>query len=613
MKEGIVESSKISALRPELQVLRRRHPEKGYALPGIELYIVALESRLFIPEEKREKLRSAKRAGFKEWMSAVQIMKKDDRMPIRARIGSNSLLLSSDMELPQEVTPETPLVQVLQTQALCLAKLAYLRKETPQITSWFRDKAIERQIRRQLTRLTSRPIITGGKTSRISFKEAITSLDPKKMAQALATATLALAASCTGTPKIIEPFSTEPVASEIAETPEGIPTDISKLPALSETIRSSTEKEDTTESLWGTYPVREANIGHIQELRVVDNSEIGQDFRERITLEAKKQQEIENPQLKVVEVIGQQGNVLLPFMYTFDSNGNIDYRWSVWAWDESGLVPVTSDKLDNLVFVQLGRLAMKDGPILIGPVVDNEVQDFIVFVQNTDWYFIPPYPDNKGEMVPLNREVTDELITRSSKEVISESKINELAEELRCIEGDTCINEVIGNPRHVYFEFISTGTVENIDLTDTNTGKILGIITVLNVVSKDKTGKPFKIKVLLQSELASKPGFNVYPLVSQVVGRMIKRMQGESITGLEAGNDIQSIEQWMEMLPEGSMWTFILPKDGFINEDFLQSTIFTDPRYASFVKEFVESEGEQMNDDLVLIPIGASSRSSGLD
>ncbi len=195
-------------------LLERPRLREGYPFPDMNSYVVALKNRLHIPEERFQELRRTRGVKLEGWMSAVQPI-EDDRPPVRAKIGSRGVLLNSDMKLPDRITENTPVLQVIQTDALYLAKLKYLKEAAPQATSWGRGRTKEKQVKQQIAELTSKSIVAGGKIDRISFKKALVSLDKKKIPPALATATFALA-SCTGGPKPIEPSPAEPVVTEVA-------------------------------------------------------------------------------------------------------------------------------------------------------------------------------------------------------------------------------------------------------------------------------------------------------------------------------------------------------------------------------------------------------------
>jgi hypothetical protein len=181
----------------------------NYPLPGLEPYVKALKNRLYIPEDKSQELQFTNKVRLREWMPEIKIM--EDREPVKAKIGSKGVLLSSDMKLPDKIDENTPAEQVVQADALFLAKLEYLREAAPQATSWRRGKTREREVKEQIEDLTSRATSGGGSLEKASVKEILVSLDKKKVAPALATASFVLAA-CTR--------ASEPVRTPLIGTTE---------------------------------------------------------------------------------------------------------------------------------------------------------------------------------------------------------------------------------------------------------------------------------------------------------------------------------------------------------------------------------------------------------
>lgn len=233
---------------------QRPRPKEGYPLPGIDVYVKALTNRLHISEGELQRLQDTS-AGLGEWMPAIQLI-EDDRPPVRAQIGSGRILLTSDMKLPEEITEKTPLRQIVQTDALCLAKLGIIQElAPPKIVR--ESKKRKKEIKKQIGELTSAQV-GGGRVEKISFKEAITSLDPKKMPLALAVAGFALA-SCTGGPKPVEPSPTEAIATEVAPTLEPIPTETSE-PSPTPTPTPTVEPSPTPEPLPRNFAEPQAEI-----------------------------------------------------------------------------------------------------------------------------------------------------------------------------------------------------------------------------------------------------------------------------------------------------------------------------------------------------------------
>jgi len=257
-KEKTAESKR--ELHPDLQALIKARPEVDHPYPTIDLYISALKNRLEISEEGIAEFRRTS-ASLEDWMSSVQLM-KDDRPAVKARIGSREILLRSDMSLPNRVTRDTPVRQIIQADALCLAKLGIIRELAPRKVVG-ESKRMEKQIREQMEELISVPI-GGTKLKKISFKEAITNLDSKKMAQALTVVGFALA-GCIRDPKPIEPSPVKPVATEVAPILEPISTEAAMV--------SPTVQDQSTPSP-GTPKVSEAVDISINQESPLDKSPV---------------------------------------------------------------------------------------------------------------------------------------------------------------------------------------------------------------------------------------------------------------------------------------------------------------------------------------------------
>ncbi len=217
---------KMAELKEPIGPVKPR-PKEEYPLPGIDAYVKALKNRLHISEEELQRLQHTNKVGLEEWMPVIQLI-KDDRPPVKARIGSRGILLQSDISLPNRVTKDTPVRQIIQADALYLAKLEIIRELAPRRIIG-KSKRREKQIREQMEELTSAPI-GGTKLKKVSFKEAITSLDPKRIAQALTVAGFALA-GCIGGSKPIESSPIEPAATEVTPILEPISTKAVTVPS----------------------------------------------------------------------------------------------------------------------------------------------------------------------------------------------------------------------------------------------------------------------------------------------------------------------------------------------------------------------------------------------
>jgi len=212
----------------------------------------------------------------------------------------------------------------------------------------------------------------------------------------------------------------------------------------------------------------------------------------------------------------------------------------------------------------------------------------------------------------VSLEGNQQLSVENALEELSEEKINELAEKLVCIEGPTCINEVVGRPNYISAEIISTGIVRNIDLKNSTTGDVIGSATVAEVVTRDIEENPVVVDILLQAELDSESGVNQYPTSYSAMQVSLKHKNGEEVNLQEINDEarqIHSLEEWRALMSEGTMWTFLFQKDGlFGGADELVSTNLTHPENVKAIQEFLESKGKSDLADEILVPSGTSDR-----
>ncbi len=182
---------------------------------------------------------------------------------------------------------------------------------------------------------------------------------------------------------------------------------------------------------------------------------------------------------------------------------------------------------------------------------------------------------------------------------LTQDKMNILGSQLEFMMGETSINEISSLPKEVTFEFSSSGIFENLDLTNTSTGEVIGKITTLTAISRDKDQNPIVVRIALQAELYSDKGVNSFPLVYQILGPSL----GED----RDYEKLASLEEWKEMMLEGSEWTFVVSKEN-PSEIFTGSTLFSSLEYGIAVSSFISSGGVVSPEDLVLVPTGAIYR-----
>lgn len=194
-----------------------------------------------------------------------------------------------------------------------------------------------------------------------------------------------------------------------------------------------------------------------------------------------------------------------------------------------------------------------------------------------------------------------EIFTKVTPEMIER-----LAGELECAQffHQACIEEYIYSPGDFDFQMISTGIFETIPLYDTGGENDVGELTVLNVVSKDKNLNPFTAQVIAQVEFYSDPGVNTFPGFMAAV----KIVNGTDFaTAKKYGKKILSLEEWKELMPEGSFWELTIYKNGTPSDfKFLDGTELKTSEYAQQTREFLESGGS-VSVGIPLLPTGMST------
>ncbi len=198
----------------------------------------------------------------------------------------------------------------------------------------------------------------------------------------------------------------------------------------------------------------------------------------------------------------------------------------------------------------------------------------------------------------LDQLVEEALENESLSTELNEDKVRELSEQLEC-KGATCISESIGYPNEVELELISSGVFENVELRDESTNEIIGRLTVLNAVSRDRDEKPMIVQIILQVESFSNPGVNAFAGIY----RTLLMINGATLDSVRDKRDLIDLEKWKEIMPEGSAWTFILSKNETIYV-FLEQTYFKTQKYNQAVSEFINSSGANLPADFIVVPSG---------
>lgn len=237
-------------------------------------------------------------------------------------------------------------------------------------------------------------------------------------------------------------------------------------------------------------------------------------------------------------------------------------------------------------------------------VHDVEVAALCDIAPNSSTYGTVPLENYKK--FSLDQLVEEALESESLSTELSEDKISELSNQLTC-SIDGCIHEQIivpgqTDPNKFDFEIISSGVFENVELREESTNEIIGTMTVLNGVSRDKNEKPIVIRILTQIEMSSKPGWAAL----SGIYKTLLMMSGESHDSAKDKEDVLDLKEWEEMMPEGSKWIFSSKKSG-TNLYWLEGTYYRSKEYNQVLSGVIDSRGTGLPADFVLVASGMGS------
>ena len=238
------------------------------------------------------------------------------------------------------------------------------------------------------------------------------------------------------------------------------------------------------------------------------------------------------------------------------------------------------------------------GPIFVIPAseIDNPETE-ISFSPSGKALETTEFTIRSKVLLALRPEIESIELTQEKIEVLSSQLVLLIGEK------ESGINESIHYPNIAHLELISSGVFENTDLINIDSGEVIGELTTLMAVSKDKNKNPIVVRIVLQAELFSNPGVNSYPDVYKV----LLLMGGSSIDEVQNKNKLVSVNGWEEMMPKGSIWTFIINKNG-VPSPFVASTYYDSPEYNQAITNFINSGGATVSEDLTVVPIGATDR-----
>ena len=152
--------------------------------------------------------------------------------------------------------------------------------------------------------------------------------------------------------------------------------------------------------------------------------------------------------------------------------------------------------------------------------------------------------------------------------------VQKLANNLVCGIGSskTCINNYSNShvQNSAWLQFTSTGVFRYLEVTDPNTGKDLGKVSLLGIASRDNDQNPVTLWLLVQAEKTSSPGINI--------ARFIISIYTESTSqGIDSGKvNLFAPSVFLGWLPKGSRQQYSFMRSGESYVDFMKG-IFTNP------------------------------------
>ena len=145
--------------------------------------------------------------------------------------------------------------------------------------------------------------------------------------------------------------------------------------------------------------------------------------------------------------------------------------------------------------------------------------------------------------------------------------VQKLAKDLVCQMGDskTCLNYYSNQyvKNSAWFEFSSAGIFRYKDVVDNITGKTLGKLSLLEVISRDKDQNPSTAWFLVQAETSSANGINKFRVITQT------HFMNEGLGINGDGGKIFSPIDFITWIPKGSAWSYSFLRSGKSYSDFL--------------------------------------------
>jgi hypothetical protein len=148
---------------------------------------------------------------------------------------------------------------------------------------------------------------------------------------------------------------------------------------------------------------------------------------------------------------------------------------------------------------------------------------------------------------------------------------------------------------------ISTGIITHINMQFDNRSGIMGDATVLEAMTRDGEQNPVRVYLLLQFEFQSSPEINSYPWTYELVYLIDQDGPPGEVPD---SSSLRLDAEWEQLLPRGSQWEFPVSALPYRSSILLPGSVFQTDDYRIQLLCFVESEGRDCSEGLVLAPVG---------
>lgn len=148
---------------------------------------------------------------------------------------------------------------------------------------------------------------------------------------------------------------------------------------------------------------------------------------------------------------------------------------------------------------------------------------------------------------------------------------------------------------------ISTGIITHINMQFDNRSGIMGDATVLEAMTRDGEQNPVRVYLLLQFESQSLLEINSYPWTYELVYLIDQDGPPGEVPD---SSSLRLDAEWEQLLPRVSQWEFSVSALPYRSSILLPGSVFQTDDYRNQLLCFVESEGRDCSEELVLAPVG---------